>query len=184
MELNASNENSKKNIESKEEIPSDRRENIVDQQCRTIKRNKYLESIVKISTSNLGLLNFYQELIEYATYIKKELLKRGTEGDKLDELPDDFTEPLKIPVYLIELRDEVWLARWNGDPGRTIKKEKAKKFFEKRNAYLKLGKLKKVYSDRFDNIAIKQIYLQECLELWQRRMKSHFKLDLKYNSNR
>jgi len=36
--------------------------------------------------------------------------------------------------YVIELEEGVWLAPWDGDPGRTLKKEFADLFYTKHDA--------------------------------------------------
>ncbi len=36
--------------------------------------------------------------------------------------------------YIVKLEDGVWLAPWEGDPGRTLKKENATKFYIRENA--------------------------------------------------
>jgi hypothetical protein len=40
-------------------------------------------------------------------------------------------------MYVVELEKGVWIAPWNGDPGRTLKIENAKKF--KRKNWAKHG---------------------------------------------
>ncbi len=37
-------------------------------------------------------------------------------------------------MYIVELEFGVWLAPWDGDPGRTLKKESARKFHTKADA--------------------------------------------------
>ena len=41
-------------------------------------------------------------------------------------------------MYIVELESGVWLASWDGDPGRTIVKENAKKFKTEEQAKLAL----------------------------------------------
>jgi len=37
-------------------------------------------------------------------------------------------------MYIIELEKGIWLAPWEGDPGRTLKKENARRFRTKKEA--------------------------------------------------
>ena len=37
-------------------------------------------------------------------------------------------------MYIVELEYGVWLAPWDGDPGRTLQKENARKFHTKADA--------------------------------------------------
>jgi hypothetical protein len=42
-------------------------------------------------------------------------------------------------MYIVELEENVWLADWEGDPGRTIKIDNAKKFGSRKKANKALG---------------------------------------------
>jgi hypothetical protein len=43
-------------------------------------------------------------------------------------------------MKIVELENGVWIAPWNGDPGRTLDRENAKKFDNHKNAKKMLGK--------------------------------------------
>lgn len=43
-------------------------------------------------------------------------------------------------MYIIELEKGVWIAPWNGDPGRTLIKGSAKQFDTKAQAYRAIAK--------------------------------------------
>lgn len=49
--------------------------------------------------------------------------------------------------YVVEVGENCWLARWSGDPGRTLVFEDAKRY-SKRGAAIAMGMVKKKYSWR------------------------------------
>lgn len=42
--------------------------------------------------------------------------------------------------YIVELEQGVWIAKWDGDPGRTVVKDYAKVFTDKKKAKIALEK--------------------------------------------
>ncbi len=42
--------------------------------------------------------------------------------------PGPKKKPVKKPRFKVQLEPGVWLAEWEGDPGRTFKEESAKEF--------------------------------------------------------
>lgn len=42
-------------------------------------------------------------------------------------------------MYIVELEEGVWLATWQGDPGRTLVKESARQFGSRHGARVALG---------------------------------------------
>jgi len=46
-------------------------------------------------------------------------------------------------MYIVELEENVWLAPWQGDPGRTLKIENAKQYQYKKNAEYELEMARK-----------------------------------------
>lgn len=41
-------------------------------------------------------------------------------------------------MYIVELHEGVWIATWDGDPGRTLKKENAKQYGNFKQAEMEL----------------------------------------------
>ena len=60
--------------------------------------------------------------------------------------------------YIIELEKGVFIATWDGDPGRTLFKETAKTF-SKKNAEKFSAKIKEKYTGRFINVKILNLNL-------------------------
>lgn len=58
-------------------------------------------------------------------------------------------------MYIVELEKRVWLAPWDGDPGRTLVKENAKTFNCEKDAYKALELACKYRN--FDNSKIMRI---------------------------
>ena len=54
-----------------------------------------------------------------------------------------MTELEKKIRWVVELEDEVWLADYEGNPGRTIREENAKRFFLKSEAEKALKEARK-----------------------------------------
>ena len=47
---------------------------------------------------------------------------------------------LNAGLYIVKLEDGVWLAPWDGDPGRTLKEKSAKKFTTQAAAHKAIAK--------------------------------------------
>ena len=58
-----------------------------------------------------------------------------------------------MSYYIIQLEKGVFLADWEGDPGRTLKREIAKRFPSDQSAITSLNNLKKDYS-KFKNAEV------------------------------
>jgi hypothetical protein len=60
-----------------------------------------------------------------------------------------------IVLWVVQLYDGVWIAPWSGDPGRTTKKENAKRFGALHGARVSLGKARRY--KKFPNAKIERI---------------------------
>lgn len=61
-------------------------------------------------------------------------------------------------MFLLKFKDkDCWIAPWNGDPGRTVKKYNAKLFKSKEEAELFREKLLKANSHRKFNLIIEEL---------------------------
>lgn len=49
-------------------------------------------------------------------------------------------------MFIVELEDGVWLANWEGDPGRTLRRDNAKQFDTKKKAQNALKRARKFRS--------------------------------------
>jgi len=58
-----------------------------------------------------------------------------------------------MPEYIVEITPDCWLATWQGDPGRTLLRESAKRYKSENAAYRALMRAKRVFSNRDYNAA-------------------------------
>lgn len=63
---------------------------------------------------------------------------------RLDAGPTETMNRLEKKIrWVVEIQDGVWIADWDGDPGRTLKEENAKRFFLKSDAEKALTEARK-----------------------------------------